>query len=121
MKKYLYVMKTTINDSMQYISSLLFRFVGFAILIAVLVSLWDFLYSEPGTTINGYTFNQMMGYLIVAIITYITSKYVVIKYEMIGASVLYMISMFILLIIYVFLFVISGREYFNKEVKEKVK
>lgn len=68
-----------------------------------------------------YTFNQMMGYLIVAIITYITSKYLVIKYEMIGASVLYMISMFILLIIYVFLFVISSRKYFNKEVKEKVK
>lgn len=66
MKKYLYVIKTTINDSMQYISSLLFRFVGFAILIAVLVSLWDFLYSEPGTTINGYTFNQMIWYLLLA-------------------------------------------------------
>lgn len=77
-------------------------------------------FSTALTTMR-YTFNQMIGYLIVTIITYITSKHLVINYGMIGASVLYMISMLILLIIYVFLFITSNKKYFNKEVKEKVK
>lgn len=71
MKKYFQVMKTTFLDSMQYASSLLFRFVGFAITMAVLISLWNFIYSEPGSIINGYTFNQMIWYLLFAeVITY---------------------------------------------------
>ena len=71
MKKYFQVMKTTFLDSMQYASSLLFRFVGFAITMAVLISLWNFIYSEPGSIINGYTFNQMIWYLLLAeVITY---------------------------------------------------
>ena len=66
MKKYFHVMKTTFNDSIQYSSSLIFRFVGFAIVMLVLISLWNFIYSEPGSTINGYTFNQMIWYLLLA-------------------------------------------------------
>lgn len=59
-------MKTTFNDSIQYASSLLFRFVGFTIVMSVLISLWNFIYGEPGSTINGYTFNQMIWYLLLA-------------------------------------------------------
>ena len=59
-------MKTTFNDSIQYVSSLLFRFVGFTIVMSVLISLWNFIYSEPGSTISGYTFNQMIWYLLLA-------------------------------------------------------
>lgn len=71
MKKYLYVMKTTFKDTLQYSSSLIFRFIGFAVVMSVLISLWNFLYSEPGSTINGYTFNQMIWYLLLAeIITF---------------------------------------------------
>ena len=66
MKKYLQVMKTTFNDSIQYASSLWFRFIGFAIVMSVLISLWNFIYSEPGSTISGYTFNQMIWYLLLA-------------------------------------------------------
>lgn len=71
MKKYLYVMKTTFQDTLQYSSSLIFRFLGFAVVMSVLISLWNFLYSEPGSTINGYTFTQMIWYLLLAeIITF---------------------------------------------------
>ena len=71
MKKYLHVMKTTFNDTLQYSSSLIFRFIGFAVIMSVLITLWNFLYSEPGSTINGYTFNQMIWYLLLAeIITF---------------------------------------------------
>ena len=64
-------MKTTFDDSIQYASSLWFRFIGFAIVMSVLISLWNFIYSEPGSTISGYTFNQMIWYLLLAeIITF---------------------------------------------------
>ena len=71
MKKYLYVIKTTFKDTLQYSSSLIFKFLGFAVIMSVLISLWNFLYNEPNNTINGYTFNQMIWYLLLAeIITF---------------------------------------------------
>lgn len=71
MKKYFHVMKTTFNDSLQYASNLIFRFIGFSITISILVSLWSFLYKDGAGTINGYTFNQMIWYLLLAeIITF---------------------------------------------------
>ena len=71
MKKYLYIMKTTFNDTLQYSTSLLFKFIGFAVVMSVLISLWNFLYSDPNTLINGYSFNQMIWYLLLAeIITF---------------------------------------------------
>ena len=71
MKKYLNVMKTTFNDTLQYTSSLIFRFIGFAVIMSVLISLWNFLYSDSNSTINGYSLNQMIWYLLLAeIITF---------------------------------------------------
>jgi len=71
MKKYLFIIKTTFNDSIQYISSLFFRFIGFAITMFVLVSLWSYIYGDPNSIIKGYTFGQMIWYLLLAeIITY---------------------------------------------------
>ena len=71
MKKYLNIMKTTFNDTLQYSSSLIFRFIGFAVVMSVLISLWNFLYSDPNTLIKGYSFNQMIWYLLLAeIITF---------------------------------------------------
>lgn len=57
-------MKTTFNDSLQYASSLIFRFVGFAITLLILISLWNFIYKDGTNIINGYTFNQMIWYLL---------------------------------------------------------
>ncbi len=71
MKKYLYIMKTTLSDTLQYSSSLIFRFIGFTVVMSVLISLWNFLYSDSSSIINGYTFNQMIWYLLLAeIITF---------------------------------------------------
>ncbi len=71
MKKYLFIIKTTFNDSIQYISSLFFRFIGFAITMLVLVSLWSYIYGDPESIIKGYTFGQMIWYLLLAeMITY---------------------------------------------------
>ncbi len=73
MRKYLYVIKTTFNDSIQYISSLIFRLVGFVIILTTLITLWNFLYSDSSSTINGYTFTQMIWYLLLAEIITFTS------------------------------------------------
>lgn len=66
MKKYLTVLKTTFNDSIQYASSYLFRFIGFAITLSILSSLWAFIYKDASNTINGYTYSQMIWYLLLA-------------------------------------------------------
>ena len=58
MKKYLYIIKTTFNYSIQYISSLFIRFIGFAITMSILLSLWTFIYQD-NTTISGYTLKEM--------------------------------------------------------------
>ena len=66
MRKYLYIIKTTFNDSIQYLNSLLLRFIGFTITIYVLISLWTFIYSDGTNIINGYTFKQMIWYLLLS-------------------------------------------------------
>lgn len=66
MKKYLYIIKTTFNDTLQYSTSLIFRFIGFIVVMSVIISLWNFLYSDPDTLIKGYSFNQMIWYLLLA-------------------------------------------------------
>lgn len=71
MKKYLFIIKTTLNDSIQYVSSLIFRFIGFAITMFVLVSLWSYIYGDSTSIIKGYSFSQMIWYLLLAeVITY---------------------------------------------------
>ena len=66
MKKYLYIMKTTMKDSLKYTSTLLFGFIGFSIVLITLICLWNYLYSDGTNTINGYTLNQMIWYLLFA-------------------------------------------------------
>lgn len=66
MKKYLYIMKTTMKDSLKYTSTLLFGFIGFSIVLITLICLWNYLYSDGTSTINGYTLNQMIWYLLFA-------------------------------------------------------
>jgi ABC-2 type transport system permease protein len=59
-------MKTTFIDSLQYASNILFKFVGFSIMMYVLASLWKFIYSAGTSIINGYTFSKMIWYLLLA-------------------------------------------------------
>lgn len=64
-------MKTTFLDATKYISSLFIRFIGFAITMTILLSLWKYIYSNGEEVINGYSLNQMYWYLLLAeIITF---------------------------------------------------
>lgn len=64
MRKYLCVITTTFNDSLQYIKSLMFKFLSFTIIMFVLVCLWQFIYSDGNGVIKGYTLQQMVWYII---------------------------------------------------------
>ena len=75
MKKYLYILKTTFLDSIQYVSSILFKFIGYFITIFIMFSLWSYIYGDSSNIINGYTLTQMMWYILMAeIITYGSSS-----------------------------------------------
>ena len=66
MRKYIYILKTTFLDSIQYVSSILFKFIGYFISIFVMFSLWSYVYSDASNIINGYTLTQMMWYILMS-------------------------------------------------------
>ena len=74
-------------------------------------------FSTALTTMR-YTFNQMIIFAITSIITMFLSNYLVINSKIYGASIAYMISMFILLVLYIIIFIISYKKYFIENKKE---
>lgn len=66
MIKYFSILKMSLNESFKYIPSLLFRFVGYFITMFALTSVWKFVYSDSTQIINGYTYAQMIWYLLLA-------------------------------------------------------
>ena len=72
MKKYLFIMKTEIMSNLQYLFNIAFGFVGYFIMLFILFNLWKYLYSDPNELINGYNMNQMIWYVIVTEILWMT-------------------------------------------------
>ena len=67
MKKYLFIFKTEIINSLQYMFNLLSGFIAYIIMIYVFLCLWKYMYSDPASLINGYNLNQMIWYIIITI------------------------------------------------------
>lgn len=65
MKKYFLIYKFEIMSNLQYISNLVTGFIGFSILILIFFNLWNYLYADPEQVINGYSMSQMIWYVIV--------------------------------------------------------
>lgn len=63
MKKYLYIFKTEIMSNLQYVFDMCIGFITYAIIIFIYLNLWKYLYSDPNELINGYTMNQMIWYV----------------------------------------------------------
>jgi ABC-2 type transport system permease protein len=51
-------------ESLQYIMNILMGFVIFFIVLFVFLNLWQYIYSDPGQLIDGYTMNQTIWYVI---------------------------------------------------------
>ena len=65
MKKYLYIFKSELMTTLQYIPNTIFGFVGYFIMLFIFLNLWKYIYSDPNELINGYNMSQMIWYVIV--------------------------------------------------------
>ena len=65
MRKYVFIWKSEIMSSLQYIWNILFDFLGYLVILFIFFQLWQYLYSDPKQVINGYTMKQMVWYVIV--------------------------------------------------------
>jgi ABC-2 type transport system permease protein len=59
-------------SNLQYIGNILFGFVGYFIMLFILFNLWQYLYSDPKELINGYNMSQMVWYVIITEILWMT-------------------------------------------------
>ena len=74
MKKYLYIFKSELINSLQYTFDFIIGFISYIIMIFIFLNLWQFIYSDPSEVINGYTMNQMIWYVILTEIIWMSSK-----------------------------------------------
>ena len=65
MKKYLYIFKSELMTNLQYVFDILIGFISYCIMIFIFLNLWEYIYSDPSEVINGYTMSQMIWYVIV--------------------------------------------------------
>ena len=65
MKKYIYIFKTELMTNLQYAFDILIGFVSYCIMIFIFLNLWHYIYSDPKELINGYNMNQMIWYVII--------------------------------------------------------
>lgn len=64
-RKYGYVMKTSLQSNMAYTSNFLFRIFFYAFIIFIFVQLWGTIFSSRNT-LSGYTLDQIIWYCIIA-------------------------------------------------------
>jgi len=65
MRKYLYIFKMEIISNLQYVFNVLVGFIGYFIMLFIFLNLWNYIYDDPSQIINGYTKNQMIWYVII--------------------------------------------------------
>ena len=65
MRKYLYIYKSEVMTNLQYIIDIFLGFIGYCIIIFIFLNLWNYIYSDPNELINGYSMKQMIWYVII--------------------------------------------------------
>ena len=74
MKKYLYIYKSELMTNIQYTFDFLVGFIAYCIMIFIFLNLWQYIYQDPNELINGYNMNQMIWYVIVTEILWMSLK-----------------------------------------------
>ncbi len=64
MRKYLFIFKSEVMSNLQYITNISISFIGIFLMLYIFLNLWKFIYSDPNELINGYSYNQMIWYVI---------------------------------------------------------
>ena len=72
MRKYLYIYKSELMSNLQYLLNIITGFIGCFILLFIFLNLWQYMYSDPNELINGYNMNQMIWYVIITEILWIS-------------------------------------------------
>lgn len=72
MRKYFFIFKTELMSNLQYIFNIVTGFIGCFIFLFVFLYLWKYIYSDPNELINGYSMNQMIWYVIITEILWIS-------------------------------------------------
>lgn len=65
MKKYLYIFKSELMSSLQYIFNIFSGLIGYFLHIFIFIQLYSYLYQGEREIINGYTLNQMIWYIVI--------------------------------------------------------
>ena len=65
MRKYLYIYKATLIESLSYISNIFLGFINFFVMMLIFLNLWQYIYSDSTQIINGYTMEQMIWYVLI--------------------------------------------------------
>ena len=59
-------------SNLQYAFDILVGFINYCVLIFIFLNLWKYIYSDPSEVINGYTMNQMIWYVIITELLWMT-------------------------------------------------
>lgn len=51
-------------ESLQYVLNIIMGFLMFFVVLFVFLNLWQYIYSDPGQLISGYSINQMIWYVV---------------------------------------------------------
>lgn len=65
MKKYLNIYKVTLINELQYISDIILGFLSFVVMIFIFLNLWNYMYDDPSSLIEGFSKSQMIWYVII--------------------------------------------------------
>ena len=65
MRKYIYIYKSTLIENLTYVANILFGFVSFFSIMFIFLNLWQYVYSDGSELINGYSFEQMIWYVLI--------------------------------------------------------
>ena len=74
MRKYLYIFKSEIMSSLQYVFNILSRLISYILMMFIFMNLWKYIYSDPDELINNYSVGQMIWYVIITEWIYFSTR-----------------------------------------------
>ncbi len=64
MRKYMFIFKATLMESLQYVMNIILGFLTYFMIIFIFIHLWKYMYSDSSSLISGYSIQQMIWYVI---------------------------------------------------------
>ncbi|MBP1753861.1 MAG: ABC-type uncharacterized transport system permease component-like protein [Firmicutes bacterium] len=68
-------------ENLQYVWNILLGFITFFMLLFVFMNLWDYIYSDSGNLISGYTKDQMIWYVILTEMIWFSCRNATLSYQ----------------------------------------